>query len=76
MDLSFLMGTLGAILRVQEQDVGEVLLVLGVGIPVAAIAGVACITSGYEGFGRLRLSGAAIGVLPFLTLGCQVVAGV
>ena len=67
-----------AIWRVPEQDVGEVLLLLGIGIPVAGLLGGAFSASYNEGInliGRLLLSAAAIGILPFLTLSCSAITG-
>jgi len=64
---------LGVVLRVEEQNVGEVLLLLGIGIPVAGLLGGACHSAGNPGLGNLLLSAALIGVLPFLTLSCQAI---
>jgi hypothetical protein len=75
------MGSLGevlnlAVVTVYEEDVGEVLLVLGIGVPVVALLGMACHSSGNSGLGNLLLSAAAFGVLPFLMLSCQTVTGI
>ena len=70
----FLLVTLAAILRVQEQDVGEVLLFLGIGIPVAGFLGAVCHSSENSGLGNLFWSAAVMGILPFLTLSCQAIA--
>jgi len=75
------MGFLGevfnlAVVWVEQGDVGEVLLALGIGVPVAAVVGMACHSSGYSDLGNLLLSAAAFGVLPFLMLSCQTVTGI
>jgi|APSaa5957512576_1039674.scaffolds.fasta_scaffold375426_1 uncharacterized membrane protein YraQ (UPF0718 family) len=67
--------TLAAVLRVQEQDVGEVLLLLGIGIPVAGIVGALFHSWRMEGIGNLIWSGAMMAILPFLMLSCQAATG-
>ena len=67
--------TLSAVLRVEEKDVGEVLLLLGFGIPLAAFLGGVLHYFDRGDLGNLVLSGAVMGVLPFLMLSCQAATG-
>ena len=57
---------------VQADDVGEVLVALAIGVPVAALLGVRLQDSWrWEGLGNLFLGIAGTGALGFLMLGCQ-----
>ena len=62
---------------VQADDVGEILVALAIGVPVAALLGVRLQGSWrWEGLGNLLLGIAGTGALGFLMLGCQTLADV
>ena len=60
-----------SLIVVPAEDVGEILLVLGIGIPVALFLSVLADNAYQEGLAALLRSAAIFGILPFLMLGCQ-----
>lgn len=60
-----------SLIVVPAEDVGEVLLVLGIGIPVVFFLSVLADNAYQEGLAALLRSAAIFGILPFLMLGCQ-----